>query len=111
VPLLYESSNEKDIIGGEFVVTVSERSSMWIGRRSIVFIIAKSGVLYTPPHVSMESIRTPWGVRGESVGSLCGVRVDSVWSLWGVRVDSVWIPCGVCVLYSVDSMWTTSPFI
>ena len=42
VPLLYESSNEKDIIRGEFVVTVSERSSMWIGQRSLVFIIAKS---------------------------------------------------------------------
>jgi hypothetical protein len=31
VPLLYESSNEKHIIGGEFALTVSERSSMWIG--------------------------------------------------------------------------------
>jgi hypothetical protein len=42
VPLLYESSNEKDIIGGEFAVMVSERLSMRIGRHSVVFIIAKS---------------------------------------------------------------------
>jgi hypothetical protein len=42
VLLLYESSNKKHIIGGEFVVTVSEMWSMWIGRCAVVFIIAKS---------------------------------------------------------------------
>jgi hypothetical protein len=42
VLLLFESSNEKEIIGGEFSVTVSKGSSMWIGQCSIVFIIAKS---------------------------------------------------------------------
>ena len=84
-------------------------SQRYVGNSSRSFLSwSLSRVLYTPPHVLTDSMRTPWGLSM----NLHGVHEDCVetpWILAGlhpafpiVHMDSPRSPCGV----PVESTWT-----
>ena len=91
-----------------------EFNSLWARLRCMphtVHLSELEGVLYTPPHVLTDSMRTPWGLSM----SLHGVHEDCVetpWILAGlhpafpiVHMD-LWTPWGLLKQCFMDSMRT-----